>query len=138
MSTERYAKEFAAAMAKIQRGTHPPTPKSLHQEAMALLDAAEEARRAQSEDADVLLGVAAVLAVRAAEMLASRHDDEPSRSVLFRSAATLVGRLGLWREAVRLARLGLEGSQVPPEIAEELRDIIRQAARSIPYQAEVR
>lgn len=64
---------------------------------------------------------------QAAESVASDLAAEPTRSVLLRSAATLALDCGKIREAERLAAIGLWGDP-PPEIAEELRDVIEQAA----------
>jgi hypothetical protein len=49
-------------------------------------------------------------------------DYEPTRSVLFRSAATLALRCGELREAEKLASIGLSGHP-PDEIADELREV---------------
>lgn len=52
--------------------------------------------------------------------------EEPSRSVLYRSAATLALQKGDRSETVRLARCGLDGAP-PPEIEEELWQLVRKA-----------
>lgn len=56
---------------------------------------------------------------------------EPARSVLYRSAATLALDAGEPAEAVRLAQCGLEGSP-PEEIAVELREVLAKARGSAP------
>jgi len=50
---------------------------------------------------------------------------EPSRSILFRSAASLALNAKIYREAERMIALGLAG-QPPAEIAQELRDLYEQ------------
>ena len=59
----------------------------------------------------------------AARCHADRHDYEPTRSVLYRSAATLACNCGKLDEAALLAHEGLAG-QPPPAIADELRLVL--------------
>jgi hypothetical protein len=61
----------------------------------------------------------------AAEELAGRTEAEPSRSVLYRSAATLALQCGQQAEAERLVCSALAGNP-PSDIAEELRDLFEQ------------
>jgi tetratricopeptide (TPR) repeat protein len=60
---------------------------------------------------------------KAAELLTDEYEMEPSRSVLFRSAATLAYECKEYREAEILISKGLSGNP-PEEIAEELRDLL--------------
>lgn len=60
---------------------------------------------------------------KAAEELILKFDYEPSRSIMFRSAASLALDCGLFREAERLLAAGLMGYP-PEEIADELRDML--------------
>jgi len=62
----------------------------------------------------------------AAYALITEYELEPTRSILFRSAATLALRAGLIPEAGRLACAGLAGNP-PDEIATELRDVYDEA-----------
>jgi hypothetical protein len=62
---------------------------------------------------------------QAAERVRGRRRLEPTRSILFRSAATLGLQCKEYREAERLACAGLEGSP-PDDIADELRDVLEQ------------
>lgn len=73
--------------------------------------------------AQPLLRKAFELERQAAELLFTEFDVEPTRSVLFRSAATLAQRCGEHREAERLIAMGLSG-RPPEEIADELRDLL--------------
>lgn len=96
----------------------------LHRQAMALVDLADEAKRSGHLDRHLALSKEAFdLEVAAAWMLAGEVSLEPSRSVLFRSAATLAMDVGQTREAERLIAAALAGNP-PPEIAEELRDLL--------------
>jgi len=59
---------------------------------------------------------------QAAMQLKDLHDFEPSRSVMFRSAASLALNAGLFRESEKMIAIGLSGE--PPEsIADELRNL---------------
>lgn len=100
--------------------------RAFHDKAMELAQAAYvEADSGKARE----LNEAAFLNEReAAELLRETHDLEPSRSVLYRSAATLAVRCGNLAEAERLARIGLSGNP-PKEIANELRDVLRQIHR---------
>ena len=62
---------------------------------------------------------------KAADLLVTHFDQEPSRSVLYRSAASLALDCGETREAERLVAAALAGNP-PAEIAEELRDLLEQ------------
>ena len=59
---------------------------------------------------------------KAAMILIDRLDVEPSRSVLFRSAAWLAYHAGEYREAERMAAFGLSGNP-PKMILDELREV---------------
>lgn len=67
----------------------------------------------------------------AAEMLADAREEEPTRSVLYRSAATLALDCRNYREAARLIQEGLAGNP-PAEVVDELehlRERVRAASR---------
>lgn len=65
------------------------------------------------------------LETRAASLASQKVDSEPTRSILYRSAASLALDCGLIREAERLVCEALGGD--PPEaIANELRDLLEQ------------
>jgi hypothetical protein len=100
--------------------------KDLHHEAMRLVDQASDLRRRGEEaEADARLRQALEHERRAAELAAPDLAQEPTRSVLHRSAATLACQCGEYREAERLITTALSGT--PPEtIAEELRDLLLQ------------
>ena len=96
----------------------------LHLKAMEFADQAAEARRAGDLDAyKRLTGNALKHEAQAAWEAAPNHDFEPTRSVLFRSAATLAVECGELRTAEQLIGAALSG-RPPPEIAEELRDLL--------------
>lgn len=96
----------------------------LHRQAMALADQAEEAKRNGYTDKYLdLTRDAMYLESKAAWKVFGDLTLEPSRSVLFRSAAALAIESHELRVAERLIGAALAG-QPPPEIAEELRDIL--------------
>jgi hypothetical protein len=98
--------------------------RDLHQQAMSLADQADQARRIGDADSaqDYFLQ-AFELESQAAQQV--DPSDEPARSVLLRSAATLALECGRLRDAERLVALALSG-EPPLEIAEELRDILER------------
>lgn len=97
---------------------------SLHNKAM---DIAEKAYLSKIKGDMVefvsLSKEACALEARAANLLLQKYDTEPSRSILYRSAATLAMDCGEFREAERLIAAGLMGTP-PEDIAEELRDLL--------------
>ena len=100
--------------------------KDLHREAMRLADEADSARR----DGNVPLARERLRQAfdqerRAADLVAGDLTQEPTRSVLHRSAASLALACGALREAERLIAAALSGDP-PDEIAEELRDLLEQ------------
>jgi hypothetical protein len=100
--------------------------KQLHREAMDFFDRAEVAQiRGRTDDVPSLLLQAYEKEREAAELVKDRLDLEPTRSVLFRSAAALAKRCNRLREAEQLIGLGLAGN-TPPEIAEELRNLFEE------------
>lgn len=96
---------------------------ALHQEAMDLAEAAAVARlRGASEQAAQLTRQAFEREAQAAALVASTVDAEPTRSVLYRSAASLAIECGELQVAERLIATALTGNP-PLEIAEELKDL---------------
>jgi hypothetical protein len=96
----------------------------LHRKAMMLADMAEEAKRTGQADKYLEFTREALRhESEAAWKLADELLIEPSRSVLFRSAATLAMECGEIRVAEQLIAAALSGDP-PAEIAEELRDLL--------------
>ncbi|MFH1007454.1 MAG: hypothetical protein V1800_08135 [Candidatus Latescibacterota bacterium] len=96
----------------------------LHHKAMALADLAEAAKRAGCTDEHIVLTREALRhESEAAWKVAGEISLEPSRSVLFRSAATLAMESGDIRVAEQLIAAALAGNP-PAEIADELRDLL--------------
>jgi len=94
---------------------------------MALADRGYAAKRGgDQEAADRFFREAFELESQAAESVSSNLDAEPTRSVLFRSAATLALQCGLLEAAAKLVREGLGGNP-PAAIAEELQSLIDAA-----------
>src|SRR5215471_2140358 len=101
---------------------------SLHHEAMALADRAYAAARGGDRDvAHKFFREAFQRESQAAQVLVDDRKAQPTRAILFRSAATLAVHCGLIEEAVSLIRTGLEGDP-PPAIANELRGLIDSLA----------
>lgn len=95
-----------------------------HTQAMDAADRAFIAQRAGNHaDALRLFHEAFTLELEAARLT----DDEPGRSILHRSAATLALHARRLRDAEKIAAMGLAGDP-PPEIADELRDVMEQIA----------
>lgn len=100
-----------------------PNTGELHAKAMELAEMADVARfRRDNERYLALIRQALTLETQAANTLRD-VDEEPSRSVLYRSAASLAVECQLYREAERLVAIGLSGNP-PDEIAQELRAIL--------------
>ena len=96
----------------------------LHKKAMRLAEEAFLAeRKGDSHKAQEMLAEAFETEREAA--LGLTGDDEPSRSVLLRSAASLAVKCERFRESEKLIGLALSGDP-PEEIAEELRELMDQ------------
>jgi hypothetical protein len=99
---------------------------TLHRQAMELAEeAALEQAAGQMGRAKELYTAAFECERQAAERLDTRLDMEPTRSVLFRSAASLALDCHDVRSAEKLIARALTGDP-PPEIASELRDLLEQ------------
>ncbi|MEI8033757.1 MAG: hypothetical protein WCH05_10505 [Chlorobiaceae bacterium] len=100
--------------------------RDLHREAMDYAGRAFIAKRAgEADKAQSLFLHAFKLESDAANLVADDVSNEPTRSVLFRSAATLALDCGDVRAAEQLAARGLVGNP-PDDIAEELREVLEQ------------
>jgi predicted dinucleotide-binding enzyme len=98
----------------------------LHQQAMDLAEMVQVAKlRGNHTQAEQLSRQALEKELRAAELVASDLEAEPTRSVLHRSAATLAIDCGEIHTAERLIAIALSGNP-PQEIAEELKDLFVQ------------
>jgi hypothetical protein len=99
------------------------TVSDLHPQAMDLADEAFHLKRIGQEGAAHGLFLRALdLEQSAASLLPPTEDSEPSRSILYRSAASLAYNIGQYDTAERLIALGLTGFP-PLEIREELRHL---------------
>lgn len=98
----------------------------LHDEAMNLAELATVAKvKGDLQQADELLRKAYENEARAAYLMIDVSSPEPTRSVLFRSAASLAIDCNELREAEKLLAIGLSGNP-PPDISEELRDLFER------------
>lgn len=102
------------------------TPQQLHDEAMSNYDTALiERGRGNHDIFQRHLRSAFDLERAAALAILDVPGSEPSRSVLCRSAASIALQINENREAEKLICLALAG-EPPPEIADELRDLLEQ------------
>lgn len=95
----------------------------LHEQAMELAEQADRERLVGNTSTyQSLLGRAYSLEKKAALLLRSEEDLEPTRSILLRSAASLAIECEKTREAEQLVAIALSGNP-PEEVADDLRDI---------------
>ena len=107
--------------------TAKPSCDQLHQEAMHYAElAVKEEKMGEKDKAIHYFQKAYHLENQAAMMLAYQLEAEPSRSVLFRSAAYLAIKATKYRKAERMAAFGLIGYP-PSEIAIELRAAFKES-----------
>ena len=103
------------------------TVRELHNQAMALAQQALVARETGAlAEAEEFARQALLFEARAAERLANTHKSEPTRSILYRSAAALACQSNDFAMALRLATEGLAGYP-PPRIEQELNDLLEQS-----------
>ncbi len=101
----------------------------LHRRAIAIADKAELLRlRGREKEAAKTTQEAFELEKKAALSLLYEYDVEPTRSVLFRSAASFALECQFYSEAKDLIFLGL-GGKPPREIADELRELLEMVQR---------
>jgi hypothetical protein len=95
----------------------------LHNQAMDLAEKAVMLRiRKEPDESIKVFNSAFQLEMQAAMQLKDSFDFEPSRSIMFRSAASLALNARLYREAEKMIAIGLSGDP-PDTIAEELRNL---------------
>jgi len=108
-----------------------PAIDELHHKAMTLADEAFYAKKKEDLETAQSKYLSAFEYEKAAAMLlVNDHENEPTRSVMFRSAACLLLNLPFpnekyFRQAERMVAYGLSGNP-PVEIAEELRNAWRE------------
>ena len=101
--------------------------RELHEKAMNLAEIAVVAKlQGDLEQANQLFRQAYESEAQAARLVPDETSVEPTRSILYRSAASLALDCNEFREAERLITAGLAG-RPPEEIAEELRDLFEKA-----------
>ncbi len=97
--------------------------KKLHNKAMDMAEKAFVARlKGDLQQAGQLFRKAFENEAQAARLVPDLPSSEPTRSILYRSAASLAIDCSEYREAERLIVAGFAGSP-PEEIADELREI---------------
>jgi len=103
--------------------------RELHTKAMDLAELAFVTKlRGNLEKADQLSRQAFEYEAQAARLVPDEPSSEPTRSVLYRSAASLAIDCNEFREAERLMAAGLAGHP-PEDIAEELRELFETVAK---------
>ena len=95
-----------------------------HERAMVLADQGDLSRQ-RGEHAQARAAWREAMAVE--RMAAEAEPTEPSRGILYRSAAWLALNAGEQQEAERLARAGLEGDGVPERLESQLREVLAEA-----------
>ena len=96
----------------------------LHSKSMEIAESAFVARiKGELEKVTEFSNKAFQYEREAAMLLLNDYDIEPTRSVLFRSAASLALNCENYREAERMIAFGLSGNP-PPDILEELRELL--------------
>ena len=109
--------------------------KALHRHAMEALDAAFIAKqKGFDHQYEVRTAQALQLEIKAAELLKDRKDTEPTRAILFRSAASIAMELGKHKLAEQLISTALKGKP-PLELKEELEEL-RNRNRLITQEAD--
>jgi len=103
--------------------------KELHKQAMDLTELAIINKiHGKLEESFNLFNQAFELEKQAALLLLEEGDNsEPSRSILFKSAASLALNFDNFREAEKMISFALSGNPLP-EIADELRDLFEQVS----------
>lgn len=100
--------------------TNLESPKALHEQALELLDKALIAKKQgltlQSQE---LRKQALDFEIKAAEALPSCKDNEPTRSILYRGAASLAYQVGEYSLALQLIQQG-RTEYAPDDILEDL------------------
>ena len=106
--------------------------RELHDRAMSYMDEALAAKRAgRHDEAQNFLRQAFELERQAAEDVEADENSEPSRSILYRSAATLAFRCGLPHVAHDLAQSGLCGDP-PASVRAELESVVASVMNRSP------
>lgn len=107
--------------------------KELHEQAMQLVDQAFIAKKEGNTTlAESLTTKAFKLELKAANLLKDRLDVEPTRSILYRSAASLAIDCGNSLEAIGIASEGLRGKP-PIEIGIELEILLQVAKNNLEF-----
>lgn len=103
-------------------------PKPLHNEAMDLASKANFFKRlGDQEAAKEHYEKAFEKEEQAVMILEDKHDCEPTRGVLFRSAAWLAINAGMYEDGREMAMKGLQGKQLHNEIKAELEEALAEA-----------
>lgn len=109
--------------------------RKLHDEAMRLAQLAKMAHdRGESRRAEDLAYQAYEYEMQAASLIPNAQSSEPTRSILYRSAASLAYQCKEFRSAQQLIAEGLSGYP-PPQIERELKELNEQVNSALPRWA---
>jgi hypothetical protein len=111
----------------------------LHNQAINLAEKAILLRfRKKIDESKEAFNDAFLLERKAAMQIRDLYDFEPSRSILFRSAASLALNAGLFRQSKQMIAIGLSGNP-PDPIAYELRDLYKtiNSERNLKLKKEI-
>ena len=112
--------------ALVKNGGSMSTVRKLHDKAMKLAQLSLVARHeGKTEQAEELARQAYECESQAAELVPEDKSSEPTRSILYRSAASLAYQCRELSTAQRLIGKGLSGYP-PPQIEQELKDLYEQ------------
>lgn len=112
------------------------TVRELHSEAMQLAQSAMIARHnGETEQSLALAREACTYETQAADLVPEGELSEPTRSILYRSAASLAFQAKDLVTAQRLLAKGLSGFP-PPEIEQELKDLYEEV--NLEYHLRIR
>jgi hypothetical protein len=107
--------------------------REIHRQAMALVHQSFDARDSGNQEEYIhFTKLAFELEQEAAMRLVTKFEAQPTRTVLFRSAATLALNAGLYAEAKKLVYLGLAGN-ADKMLEEQLNDVLVQALEKEAY-----
>lgn len=108
--------------------------RELHDKAMKLAQLAMVARHSQDfKRAEQLARQAYEYEAQAAELIPLAESSEPTRSVLYRSAAWLAYQCKEFTVALKLIQKGLSGFP-PPEIEQELKDLLKNLCEQVNFE----
>lgn len=128
-SFREIAEEIIKERRELWKELAKPTVRELHHQAMAIVHEAMIARDVgNTDEADQLTLRAFDLELSAARMIPDNKQSEPTRSILYTSAASLAYQSKQYDKAIELIAIGLSGSP-SPRIKTALSSLLDQCQR---------